>query len=135
VYLALQNGRWCYGSLSLDGARHNFETLHGAIPGLIIVRVARFRRPLARHFSPQALSTPRHSVGKANIEYNHFFDVATTTRIRAMPFRGILKIQKYGPSRRLNKSVQRFFAAYDGRRNPGGGDSVRDELLCPYTRD
>jgi hypothetical protein len=30
----------------LGGARQHFETLHGIVPGLFIVRVAPFRRPL-----------------------------------------------------------------------------------------
>ncbi len=34
------------GRLSLDGARQHFETRHGCIPGLIIVRMAPIRRPL-----------------------------------------------------------------------------------------
>jgi hypothetical protein len=46
------------------GARQYAKTLHGIDPGLIIVRVAQFRRPL-RTFHQKLSSTPRHRVGKA----------------------------------------------------------------------
>jgi hypothetical protein len=43
---AQQNSRWFYGSLSSGGAWQHAETLHGIVPGIIIVRVAPFCRPL-----------------------------------------------------------------------------------------
>jgi hypothetical protein len=46
------------------GARQDAEALQGIDPGLIIIRVAQFRRPLAT-FHHQLSSTPRHRVGKA----------------------------------------------------------------------
>ncbi len=46
------------------GARQHAETLHGVDPGLIIVRVTPFRRPLGT-FHQQLSSTPRNRVGKA----------------------------------------------------------------------
>jgi hypothetical protein len=51
-------------ALRSTGARQHAETLHGIYPGLIIVRVAQFRRPLGT-FHQQLSSTPRHRVGKA----------------------------------------------------------------------
>jgi hypothetical protein len=48
------------------GARQHFETLQGIDPGLIVVRVAPFCRPLGTfYFYQQLLSTPRHRAGKA----------------------------------------------------------------------
>jgi hypothetical protein len=49
------------------GARQHAETLHGIDPGLFIVRVAQFRRPLGT-FYQQLSSTPRHRVGKAKTQ-------------------------------------------------------------------
>ncbi len=47
VHHAPQNDRLCYSSLLLDGARQHFETLNGIVPGLIIVRMPPFCRPLS----------------------------------------------------------------------------------------
>jgi hypothetical protein len=51
----------------LGGVRQKVETLHGIVPGLFIVRVAPFRRPLGM-FHRKLLSSPQHRDGKAKIE-------------------------------------------------------------------
>jgi hypothetical protein len=53
-----------FAAFCSTGARQHVETLHGIDSGLIIVRVAPFRRPLGT-FHQQLSSTPRHRVGKA----------------------------------------------------------------------
>ncbi len=58
----LNDRRW-YRSLFLGGARQHFKTLHGIVPGLFI-RSSGTISPTARHFSPAALSLPRHCDGK-----------------------------------------------------------------------
>jgi hypothetical protein len=64
---APQNERLCYGSLSLEGDWQHFETLHGIVPGPILVREASYRRPLGT-FHPQlrrhrAILTAKQDIG------------------------------------------------------------------------
>ena len=70
--LRIDMAAWCYGNLSLDGARQHFETLHGIGPGFIIVRVAPFRRPLGT-FHPQLHQHRGIVTAKQNIESTHCF--------------------------------------------------------------
>jgi hypothetical protein len=50
----------------VGGARQHFESLHGIVPGLFVVRVAKFRRPLgafhqqlSRH---RDIATAKHNI-------------------------------------------------------------------------
>ncbi len=51
VYTMRHNDRWCYRSLLLGGAQQHFDTLHGIVPGIFIVRLAPLRQPLCTFYS------------------------------------------------------------------------------------
>ncbi len=65
------NGSWCYKNCLLGGARPHFETLHGIVPGLFIVRVAPFRQPLGT-FHQQLCRHREIVTAKKNIEYTYY---------------------------------------------------------------
>ena len=72
------NDRWCYVSLLIGGVRQHVETLHGIVPGLFIVRVAPFRRPLGTFH--QQLHRHRGIVtAKQNIESYLLFNFPKST--------------------------------------------------------
>ena len=57
----------------LGGARQHFETLHGVVPGLFIVQVAKFCRPLGTFYQQLCLHRDIVTASKNTESYLLFF--------------------------------------------------------------
>ncbi len=108
VHIALRYSRWRYGSLSLSGARQHFDTLRGFIPGLIVVRVAPIRRPLGifhKRLRRRCGIVPAKQTSSLFAVGDCAADVATTTRIFVLPFRGMPQIRGFSQTYRTNDTL------------------------------